>query len=33
VSGMEVADRIADVTTKAENPLEPVTIKAVAVKP
>lgn len=33
LSGMEVADLIADVTTKAENPIEPVTIKGVTVKP
>ena len=32
LSGMEVADKIADVPTKAENPIEPVTIKAVTVK-
>ncbi len=32
LSGMEVADRIADVPTKAENPLEPVTIRGVTVK-
>ena len=33
LSGMEVADRIADVPTKSENPIEPVTIKGVTVKP
>ena len=33
LSGMEVADRIAEVATKAENPIEPVTIKGVTVKP
>ena len=32
LSGMEVADRIAEVATKAENPIEPVTIKGVTVK-
>jgi cyclophilin family peptidyl-prolyl cis-trans isomerase len=32
LSGMDVADRIADVPTKAENPIEPVTIKSVTVK-
>ena len=32
LSGMEVADRIAEVPTKAENPIEPVTIKSVTVK-
>jgi cyclophilin family peptidyl-prolyl cis-trans isomerase len=32
LSGMEVADRIADVPTKSENPIEPVTIKGVTVK-
>jgi cyclophilin family peptidyl-prolyl cis-trans isomerase len=32
LSGMEVADRIAEVETKAENPVEPVTIKGVTVK-
>lgn len=32
LSGMEVADRIAEVATKAENPIEPVTIKSVTVK-
>lgn len=33
LSGMEVADRIAEVPTKSENPVEPVTIKSVTVKP
>jgi len=33
LSGMDVADRIADVPTKGENPIEPVTIKSVTVKP
>jgi cyclophilin family peptidyl-prolyl cis-trans isomerase len=33
LSGMEVADRIAEVATKAENPIEPVIIKGVTVKP
>jgi peptidyl-prolyl cis-trans isomerase A (cyclophilin A) len=33
LSGMDVADRIADVATRAENPIEPVTIKSVTVKP
>ena len=33
LSGMEVADRIAEVETRAENPIEPVTIKGVTVKP
>jgi cyclophilin family peptidyl-prolyl cis-trans isomerase len=33
LSGMEVADRIAEVATRAENPIEPVTIKSVTVKP
>jgi peptidyl-prolyl cis-trans isomerase A (cyclophilin A) len=33
LSGMEVADRIADVPTKAENPIEPVTITGVTIKP
>ena len=33
LSGMDVADRIAEVPTKAENPVEPVTIKSVSVKP
>jgi cyclophilin family peptidyl-prolyl cis-trans isomerase len=32
LSGMEVADRIAEVATKAENPIEPVTIKSVTIK-
>jgi cyclophilin family peptidyl-prolyl cis-trans isomerase len=32
LSGMEVADKIADVVTKAENPIAPVTIKSVTVK-
>jgi peptidyl-prolyl cis-trans isomerase A (cyclophilin A) len=32
LSGMDVADKIADVVTKAENPIEPVTIKSVTVK-
>ena len=32
LSGMEVADKIADVATKAENPIEPVTIKSVTLK-
>ena len=32
LSGMDVADKIADVPTKSENPIEPVTIKAVTVK-
>ena len=32
LSGMEVADKIADVPTKSENPIEPVTIKGVTVK-
>jgi cyclophilin family peptidyl-prolyl cis-trans isomerase len=33
LSGMDVADKIAEVTTQAENPIEPVTIKAAVVKP
>ena len=33
LSGMDVADRIAELPTKAENPIEPVTIKSVSVKP
>ena len=33
LSGMDVADRIAELPTKAENPLEPVTIKNVSLKP
>jgi peptidyl-prolyl cis-trans isomerase B (cyclophilin B) len=33
LSGMEVADRIAEVETRAENPTEPVTIKGVTVRP
>ena len=33
LSGMDVADRIAEVPTKNENPLEPITIKSVTVKP
>jgi cyclophilin family peptidyl-prolyl cis-trans isomerase len=33
LNGMDVADRIADVPTKSENPIEPVTIKSVTVKP
>jgi cyclophilin family peptidyl-prolyl cis-trans isomerase len=33
LSGMEVADQIANVTTREENPIEPVMIKAVTVKP
>jgi cyclophilin family peptidyl-prolyl cis-trans isomerase len=33
LSGMDVADKIADVVTKAENPVEPVTIKRVTLKP
>ena len=33
LSGMDVADRIADVATKSENPVEPVTIKSVTLKP
>jgi peptidyl-prolyl cis-trans isomerase B (cyclophilin B) len=32
LSGMEVADKIAEVATKAENPIETVTIKSVTVK-
>jgi peptidyl-prolyl cis-trans isomerase B (cyclophilin B) len=32
LSGMEVADAIAGVATKAENPVAPVTIKSVTVK-
>jgi cyclophilin family peptidyl-prolyl cis-trans isomerase len=32
LSGMDVADRIADVPTKSENPIEPVTITGVTVK-
>jgi len=32
LSGMEVADKIAEVATRAENPIEPVTIKGVTVK-
>jgi cyclophilin family peptidyl-prolyl cis-trans isomerase len=32
LSGMDVAERIADVPTKSENPIEPVTIKGVTVK-
>jgi peptidyl-prolyl cis-trans isomerase B (cyclophilin B) len=31
LSGMEVADKIADVTTRNENPVEPVLIKGVSV--
>jgi peptidyl-prolyl cis-trans isomerase B (cyclophilin B) len=31
LSGMEVADKIADVTTRNENPVEPVLIKGVTV--
>ena len=33
LSGMEVADKIAAVPTKSENPIEPVTITGVAIKP
>ena len=33
LSGMDVVDRIADVPTRAENPIDPVTIKSVTVKP
>jgi cyclophilin family peptidyl-prolyl cis-trans isomerase len=33
LSGMEVVDKIAEVPTNAENPVEPVTIKSVTVKP
>jgi peptidyl-prolyl cis-trans isomerase A (cyclophilin A) len=32
LSGMDVADRIADVPTQAENPIDAVTIKSVTVK-
>ena len=32
LSGMEVADKIAEVATKAENPIETVTIKSVTLK-
>jgi peptidyl-prolyl cis-trans isomerase B (cyclophilin B) len=32
LSGMEVADKIAEVATRAENPIEPVTIKSVTMK-
>jgi cyclophilin family peptidyl-prolyl cis-trans isomerase len=32
LSGMEVADRIADVATRAENPIEPVSITRVTIK-
>jgi cyclophilin family peptidyl-prolyl cis-trans isomerase len=32
LSGMDVADRIAELPTNAENPIEPVTIKSVTVK-
>jgi cyclophilin family peptidyl-prolyl cis-trans isomerase len=32
LSGMEVADRIAEVPTRAENPVEPVTILSVTIK-
>jgi cyclophilin family peptidyl-prolyl cis-trans isomerase len=32
LSGMEVVDKIADVPTKAENPIEPVTVTQVIVK-
>jgi peptidyl-prolyl cis-trans isomerase B (cyclophilin B) len=32
LSGMDVVDKIADVATKAENPVEPVTIKSVTIK-
>ena len=32
LSGMDVADRIAEVPTRAENPIEAVTIKGVVVK-
>ncbi len=33
LSGMEVADKIALVPTKSENPIEPVTITGVTIKP
>jgi cyclophilin family peptidyl-prolyl cis-trans isomerase len=33
LSGMDVVDKIASVTTKAENPIEPILIKRVTVKP
>jgi cyclophilin family peptidyl-prolyl cis-trans isomerase len=33
LSGMDVVDKIGDVPTRAENPVEPVTITRVAVKP
>jgi peptidyl-prolyl cis-trans isomerase A (cyclophilin A) len=32
LSGMDVADRIAEVPTRAENPIEPVTILSVTIK-
>jgi cyclophilin family peptidyl-prolyl cis-trans isomerase len=32
LSGMDVVDRIADVPTKSENPVEPVTITRVSIK-
>jgi peptidyl-prolyl cis-trans isomerase A (cyclophilin A) len=32
LSGIEIADKIADVPTRSENPIEPVTIKGVTVK-
>jgi peptidyl-prolyl cis-trans isomerase A (cyclophilin A) len=32
LSGMEVADKIAEVPTKAENPIDPVTITGVTIK-
>jgi cyclophilin family peptidyl-prolyl cis-trans isomerase len=33
LSGMEVADKIAEVPTRAENPVEPITITGVTIKP
>jgi cyclophilin family peptidyl-prolyl cis-trans isomerase len=33
LSGMDVVDRIADVPTRGENPIDPVTIRSVAIKP
>jgi cyclophilin family peptidyl-prolyl cis-trans isomerase len=32
LAGMDVVDKIAGVTTRSENPIEPVTIKSVTVK-
>lgn len=33
LSGMEVVDKIAELPTRSENPIEPVTITAVKIKP